>query len=89
MCEWLVLLIFLFAWLSSLSATTETKFILKLFFPGRKHSVDDIIATVLAVNPMKFVYRGRIAIFSIKVLKDQRICVIAEQRPDCTEEESL
>ena len=57
--------------------------------PGRKHSVDDIIATVLAVNPMKFVYRGRIAIFSIKVLKDQRICVIAEQRPDCTEEESL
>ena len=35
------------------------------------------------------VYRGRIAIFSIKVLKDQRICVIAEQRPDCTEEQSF
>jgi len=56
---------------------------------GRKHNADDLIATILAVEPMKFVYRGRIAIFSIKVLKDQRICVIAEQRPDCTEEESF
>ena len=56
---------------------------------GRKHNTDDLIATVLAVEPMKFVYRGRIAIFSIKVLRDERICVIAEQRPDCTEEESF
>ena len=56
---------------------------------GRKHNTDDIIATVLAVEPMKFVYRGRIAVFSIKVLRDERICVIAEQRPDCTEEESF
>ena len=29
----------------------------------------------------------RIAVFSIKVLKDERIVIIAEQRPDCTEEE--
>lgn len=56
---------------------------------GRKHNTDDLIATVLAVEPMKFVYRGRIAIFSIKVLRDERICVIAEQRPDCTEDESF
>lgn len=56
---------------------------------GRKHNTDDFIATVLAVEPMKFVYRGRIAIFSIKVLRDERICVIAEQRPECTEEESF
>ncbi|XP_054168198.1 disco-interacting protein 2-like [Oppia nitens] len=56
---------------------------------GRKHNTDDLIATVLAVEPMKFVYRGRIAIFAIKVLRDERICVIAEQRPDCTEEESF
>ncbi|CAG9855710.1 unnamed protein product [Phyllotreta striolata] len=56
---------------------------------GRKHNVDDIIATVLAVEPMKFIYRGRIAVFSIKVLRDERICVIAEQRPDCSEEESF
>ncbi|KAK4337153.1 hypothetical protein RND71_043371 [Anisodus tanguticus] len=56
---------------------------------GRKHNTDDIIATVLAVEPMKFVYRGRIAVFSNKVLRDERICVIAEQRPDCTEEESF
>ena len=56
---------------------------------GRKHNTDDLIATVLAVEPMKFVYRGRIAVYSIRVLRDERICVIAEQRPDCTEEESF
>ncbi|XP_077302081.1 disco-interacting protein 2 isoform X2 [Arctopsyche grandis] len=56
---------------------------------GRKHNMDDIIATVLAVEPMKFIYRGRIAVFSIRVLRDERICVIAEQRPDCSEEESF
>lgn len=54
---------------------------------GRKHNTDDIIATVLAVEPMKFIYRGRIAVFAIRVLRDERICVVAEQRPDCTEEE--
>ena len=54
---------------------------------GRRHNTDDIIATVLAVEPMKFIYRGRIAVFSIKVLKDDRIIIIAEQRPDCSEEE--
>ena len=26
---------------------------------GRRHNSDDIIATVLAVEPMKFIYRGR------------------------------
>lgn len=56
---------------------------------GRKHNTDDIIATVLAVEPMKFIYRGRIAVFSVRVLRDERICVIAEQRPDCSEEESF
>lgn len=56
---------------------------------GRKHNADDIIATVLAVEPMKFIYRGRIAVFSIRVLRDERICVVAEQRPDCSEEESF
>jgi acyl-CoA synthetase (AMP-forming)/AMP-acid ligase II len=54
---------------------------------ARRHNTDDIIATVLAVEPMKFIYRGRIAVFSVKVLKDERIIVIAEQRPDSTEEE--
>lgn len=56
---------------------------------GRKHNTDDLIATVLAVEPMKFVYRGRIAIFSIKVLRDERVCIVAEQRPECTEDESF
>ena len=30
---------------------------------------------------------SRIAVFSIRVLKDERIVIIAEQRPDCAEEE--
>ncbi|CAF0872512.1 unnamed protein product [Brachionus calyciflorus] len=54
---------------------------------GRRHNTDDLIATVLAVEPMKFIYRGRIAVFSNKVLKDERIIIVAEQRPDSTEEE--
>ncbi|KFD54266.1 hypothetical protein M514_04808 [Trichuris suis] len=56
---------------------------------GRYHNADDIIATVLAVEPMKFVYRGRIAVFSIKALRDERICIIAEQRSGVSEEESF
>ena len=39
---------------------------------GRKHNTDDIIATVLAVEPMRFIYRGRIAVFSVKVNCDWR-----------------
>lgn len=56
---------------------------------GRRHNTDDLIATILSVEPMKFVYRGRIAVFSIKILRDERICIFAEQRPECTEEESF
>lgn len=54
---------------------------------GRRHNTDDIIATVLAVEPNRFIYRGRIAVFSVPVLRDERICIVAEQRPDCSEEE--
>ncbi|PFX26048.1 Disco-interacting protein 2-like C [Stylophora pistillata] len=56
---------------------------------GRRHNSDDLKATILAVDPVKFVYRGSIAIFSLSVLKDDRIVVVAEQRPQCTEEESF
>nr|XP_058972641.1 disco-interacting protein 2-like isoform X1 [Pocillopora verrucosa] len=56
---------------------------------GRRHNSDDLKATILAVDPVKFVYRGRIAIFSLSILKDDRIVVVAEQRPQCTEEESF
>uniref|UniRef100_A0A672HJ01 DMAP1-binding domain-containing protein n=1 Tax=Salarias fasciatus TaxID=181472 RepID=A0A672HJ01_SALFA len=56
---------------------------------GRRHNADDIVATALAVEPMKFVYRGRIAVFSITVLHDERIVVVAEQRPDSSEEDSF
>ncbi|XP_067218089.1 disco-interacting protein 2 homolog C isoform X1 [Chanodichthys erythropterus] len=55
---------------------------------GRKHNADDIIATALAVEPMKFIYRGRTVVFSVTVLYDERIVLVAEQRPDSTEEES-
>uniref|UniRef100_A0A670ZSF5 Disco interacting C n=1 Tax=Pseudonaja textilis TaxID=8673 RepID=A0A670ZSF5_PSETE len=56
---------------------------------GRRHNADDIVATALAVEPMKFVYRGRIAVFSVSVLHDERIVIVAEQRPDSTEEDSF
>ncbi|XP_062335716.1 disco-interacting protein 2 homolog C-like isoform X3 [Osmerus eperlanus] len=56
---------------------------------GRRHNADDIVATALAVEPMKFVYRGRIAVFSVNVLRDERMVVVAEQRPDSTEEDSF
>lgn len=56
---------------------------------GRRHSSDDLIATILSVEPIKFVYRGRIAVFSTKVLRDERICIVAEQRPECNEQESF
>jgi len=29
----------------------------------------------------------RIVVFSVQVLKDERIIVVAEQRPECTEEQ--
>ncbi|XP_078537556.1 disco-interacting protein 2 homolog A isoform X2 [Lissotriton helveticus] len=56
---------------------------------GRKHNADDVVATALAVEPMKFVYRGRIAVFSVSVLHDERIVLVAEQRPDASEEDSF
>uniref|UniRef100_A0A7N8WSL5 Disco-interacting protein 2 homolog A n=1 Tax=Mastacembelus armatus TaxID=205130 RepID=A0A7N8WSL5_9TELE len=56
---------------------------------GRRHNADDVVATALAVEPMKFVYRGRIAVFSVSVLRDERIVVVAEQRPDASEEDSF
>ena len=54
---------------------------------GRHHYADDIIATVLAVKPTKFIYRGRVLVFSINVLRDERVCIIGEQKPDVNEEE--
>ena len=36
---------------------------------GRRHNTDDIIATVLAVEPMKFIYRGRYDIHNSKLFK--------------------
>ncbi|KHN79066.1 Disco-interacting protein 2 -like protein C [Toxocara canis] len=61
----------------------------QMFVSGRQHSADDLIATVLAVEPMKFIYRGRIAVFSVRVLRDERICIVAEQKPGVSEEDSF
>ncbi|XP_065052203.1 disco-interacting protein 2-like isoform X2 [Rhopilema esculentum] len=56
---------------------------------GRKHNAEDIKSTVLAVDPIKFVHKGRIAVFSATILKEERIIVVAEQKGTCTEEESF
>lgn len=56
---------------------------------GRKHNAEDIKATVLAVDPIKYVHRGRIAIFSITVLREERMVIVAEQKSNCSEEESF
>ncbi|TGZ62805.1 hypothetical protein CRM22_007221 [Opisthorchis felineus] len=53
---------------------------------GRRHNADDVIATVLAVQPTKIVYRGRIAVFSIELLKDERVVIIAELRQGYSDE---
>ncbi|KAJ8259307.1 hypothetical protein COCON_G00183190 [Conger conger] len=36
-----------------------------LMVSGRRHSADDVVATALAVEPIRTVYRGRIAVFSV------------------------
>ena len=61
----------------------------QLSVSGRQHSSDDIIATVLAVEPMKFIYRGRIAVFSVNVLRDERIIIVAEQKPGSSEDDAF
>ncbi|XP_063284226.1 disco-interacting protein 2 homolog B isoform X1 [Pelobates fuscus] len=60
-----------------------------LVVSGRRHNADDIVATALAVESFKTLYRGRIAVFSITVFYDERIVVVAEQRPDASEEDSF
>uniref|UniRef100_A0A158Q7U2 AMP-binding domain-containing protein n=1 Tax=Elaeophora elaphi TaxID=1147741 RepID=A0A158Q7U2_9BILA len=61
----------------------------QMYVSGRQHGADDLIATALAVEPMKFIYRGRIAVFSVNVLRDERICIVAEQKPGVSEEDSF
>ncbi|CAD5208915.1 unnamed protein product [Bursaphelenchus xylophilus] len=56
---------------------------------GKQYSADDLIATTLSVEPLKFIYRGRVAVFSVPVLRDERIIVIAEQKQDASEEDSF
>ncbi|XP_018615989.1 disco-interacting protein 2 homolog B-A-like isoform X3 [Scleropages formosus] len=56
---------------------------------SRRHNADDLVATALAVEPVKTVYRGRIVVFSVTVFYDERIVVVAEQRPDANEEDSF
>uniref|UniRef100_A0A8D0CD01 Disco-interacting protein 2 homolog Bb n=1 Tax=Scleropages formosus TaxID=113540 RepID=A0A8D0CD01_SCLFO len=60
-----------------------------LMVSGRRHNADDLVATALAVEPVKTVYRGRIAVFSVTVFYDERIVIVAEQRPEASEEDSF
>ena len=55
----------------------------------RKHNAEDIKATVLAVDPIKYVHRGRIAVFSVTILREERMVIVAEQKSNCSEEESF
>eukprot|EP00117_Sycon_ciliatum_P046204 scpid7388/ scgid33116/ Disco-interacting protein 2 homolog B len=56
---------------------------------GRRHNADDIMSTVLAVEPQQVVHRQRIAVFSMSVYREERIVVVAEQHPLCTEEDAF
>lgn len=56
---------------------------------GRKHNAEDIKATVLAVDPVKHVHRGRIAVFAVSVLKEDRMVIVVEQKSHCSEEKSF
>ncbi|KAF3856461.1 hypothetical protein F7725_017184 [Dissostichus mawsoni] len=60
-----------------------------LMVSGRRHNADDLVATALAVEPVKTVYRGRITVFSVTVFYDERVVIVAEQRPDASEEDSF
>ncbi|XP_023209303.1 disco-interacting protein 2 homolog B-A-like isoform X3 [Xiphophorus maculatus] len=60
-----------------------------LMVSSRRHNADDLVATALAVEPVKTVYRGRIAVFSVTVFYDERVVIVAEQRPDASEEDSF
>lgn len=49
-----------------------------------------VTATVkVKVSDVSLLRPPRIAVFSVTVLRDERIVVVAEQRPDSTEEDSF
>lgn len=39
---------------------------------GRRHNCDDLKATILAVDPIKFVYRGRLVTYKIMYMSAQK-----------------
>lgn len=43
----------------------------QMFVSGRQHSADDLIATVLAVEPMKFIYRGRFCALCLLIINHE------------------
>ena len=51
-----------------------------LFVDGRMHNSDDIVATILGVDPPNFVFRGRVVAFTIEVKRRNKIVVVCEQR---------
>uniref|UniRef100_A0A8C4QYM6 Uncharacterized protein n=1 Tax=Eptatretus burgeri TaxID=7764 RepID=A0A8C4QYM6_EPTBU len=56
---------------------------------GRRHGAEDIVATAMAVQPSKVLNRGRLVVFSVPLLRDERAVVVTEQMPHATEEETF
>jgi len=54
---------------------------------GKNHNADDLVATVLAINFVRIIHKGRIAVFSVPVLRDERLVIIVEQKQNCSEED--
>ena len=54
---------------------------------GRYHNADDLVATVLAIDVARVMHKGRIAVFSVPVLRDERLVIIVEQKTEASEED--
>ncbi|KAL3320766.1 DIP2 disco-interacting protein 2 C [Cichlidogyrus casuarinus] len=52
---------------------------------GRRHNADDLVATVLAIPRREEVFRSRVCVFSVPILKDERVVIVAELRDKCSD----
>uniref|UniRef100_UPI00358FAC1C disco-interacting protein 2 homolog C-like n=1 Tax=Myxine glutinosa TaxID=7769 RepID=UPI00358FAC1C len=56
---------------------------------GRRHGAEDIVATAMAVQPSKVLNRGRLVVFSVPLLRDERAVVVTEQTPHASDEDTF
>lgn len=77
-CSMIVFMLFIFQSFMDLDCSG-------VIFSRHVQNLSYILSCVQFRQLMKFFYR--IAIFGIKVLREERIVVVAEQRPDCNENE--